>query len=536
MERRKFIKSTAILSAPLLFNKIPVMASPNVLSKEMQAMANAAAECGKILVIITMGGGTDGLGTIFPRDKYSQLNNARSNILIPETSILTLNSNVATGLHPTMPELQNLYNNGKMMIVQGVDFPIPNYSHFRSTDMWATGANDGQVLETGWLGRALDISYPNFPQTYPNATMPDPLSVQIGSNVPFSLQGPSLNMGYCVQNPNDLLNVINAVSDPAPNSDYGAELTFLRLMKDQSNAYRSSLQNAYNVPQPISATYPNDNGLADQLKVVARLINGGLKTPVYIVNHPEGFDTHENQVEASNKEEGRLATNLRILSKAIGAFQQDLALMGKENKVTTMTFSEFGRRIKSNNSMGTDHGTAAPVMFFGAGLNTGPSAIAGTAHPVSGMIGTSPLIPQNATVDDDVPMQFDFRQVYSSILQDWLCMTEAQSTAVLGAQYAKLPIFRTSTTLSSIKFEQSFMSVYPNPVIGNQVNVRFGNFVNDTIAVSIYSLQGAKVFEDKFVVNSETLTFSLNNTLSAGTYILETIMNGQRHTHKLLFM
>ena len=108
MERRKFIKSTAILSAPLLFNKIPVIAAPNLQTKELQHIANAASECGKIIVIIQMNGGADGLGTIFPRDKYSQLNNSRANILINENSILPLNNNSTTGLHPTMPELQNL--------------------------------------------------------------------------------------------------------------------------------------------------------------------------------------------------------------------------------------------------------------------------------------------------------------------------------------------------------------------------------------------------------------------------------------------
>ena len=534
MERRKFIQSTVILSAPLLLNRIPVIAAPHKLTKELSAVANAAAVCEKILVIVQMNGGCDGLGTILPKDKYSQLSNARSNILIPESSILSLNNNATTGLHPSMPELQNLYNNGKMMIVQGVSFSDPNYSHFRSSDIWATGANANQVIETGWLGRALDLSYPNFPQTYPNASMPDPLSVQIGSNLPFSLQGPSINMGYCVQNPDDLLNVINATTDPVPNSDYGAELTFLRLMKDQSNAYRTSLQNAYNVPQAIAATYPNDNWLADQLKVVARLINGGLKTPVYIVNHPGGFDTHENQVSGSDKREGRLSDNLKILSKAIGAFQQDLAVMGKANKVATMTVSEFGRRIISNDSLGTDHGRGAPVMFFGTELNTSMSAIAGTAHPISGMIGVSPSIPEIANVYDEVQMQFDFRQVYSSILQDWLCMSEAQSTSVLGAAYAKLPIFKTTTPLETTKFEQNFMSIYPNPIQNNQINIKFRATFNDLVTISVYSILGAKVFENKFKVCGDTLTFSINSALSAGTYILETISEGQKHTHKLL--
>ncbi|HEX8575887.1 MAG TPA: DUF1501 domain-containing protein [Flavobacterium sp.] len=535
MQRRKFLKSTAIVSAPLFFNKIPVMAAENLQTENLQIMANAASECGKILVIIQLSGGCDGLSLVAPRDKWAELTAARSNILINENQVLRLDNNDTTGLHPATPEFQNLYNEGKMMIVQGVSYPNPSYSHFRAIDIWFSGVDSNQISPTGWIGRALNSIYPDYPAAYPNPTMRDPLAVQIGSGLSFSLQGPSVNMGYSSTNPDDLLNVINATSDPAPDSDYGAELTFLRLMKDQSNAYRSVLQNAYNTPVSAPVTYP-DNSLAEQLKIVARLINGGLKTPVYIVNHPRGFDTHGNQVSDSDKTKGELPRNLAILSEAVSAFQNDLRNMGKEDKVTGMTHSEFGRRVVSNDSRGTDHGTAAPVLFFGAALNTSPSAVAGTAHPIPGMIGTSPDLPANATVDDEVPMQFDYRQVYSSIMQDWLCMSEAQATAALGRPYAKLPIFA-STQLSTPKFDNSsFLTIYPNPVSNNQINIKFATYLNDNIAVAVYNIQGVKVFDSKFVVNGSTLNFSINNRLSSGTYILEVITNGARHTEKLLIL
>jgi uncharacterized protein (DUF1501 family) len=531
MERRKFLKSTAILSAPLLLNKFPVLASSNLESSSLHSLAQAAAGCGKILVIIQMNGGNDGLNTVFPRDKWSQLSNARSNILMNETSVLPLANNPTTGFHPAMTELKNLYDDGKMMIVQNVSYPNPSYSHFRATDIWFTGSDSNVSLNTGWMGRALDKKFPNFPIGYPNTDMPDPLAIQIGSTLPFSLQGPKINMAYSVPNPNDLLNVINATSDPSPNSDYGLELTFLRLMKDQSNTYRAAIQAAYNVAQPQAATYPTNNYLADQLKIVAKLINGGLQTPIYVVNHPGGFDTHENQVLSSDRTQGRQAKNLGVLSKAISAFQQDLTLMGKQDKVTGMTFSEFGRRIKSNDSEGTDHGTCAPVMFFGAALNTG-SSVANTAHPVSGMIGTSANLPTNATVDDEIPMQFDFRQIYASIMQDWLCMTPEQSTAVLGNTFAKLPIFRTSTVLGNKKDLQEFMMIYPNPVTRNEVNIRFKDIIKTSVNINIYSIQGAKVFNDSFFVNGDILTFNIN--FSSGTYILELEYNKERFIQKLI--
>lgn len=426
MKRRDFIKNTTAASAPLILNGLPLFASPSTGSSLFDALAQSSQSCGKVLVIIQQNGGNDGLNTIIPLDKYQNLVNARSNILVPQASVLPLNGTTTTGMNPGMTELKNLYDNGKMAIVQAVSYPNPSFSHFRATDIWFSGSASNQYLDTGWLGRELDTTYPFFPggngstqPVYPNAQMPDPLAIQIGSTLPFSLQGPGVNMGYNVSDPNALVQIISGTTDPAPNNDYGHELTFLRLMKDQSNVYRLGIQAAYNAQATLSTQYPaTGNTLANQLKIVARLIGGGLATPVYIVNHPYSHDTHSAQVNA-DLVTGTQATNLSILSKAIGAFQNDIELMGKSNKVTGMTYSEFGRRIKSNDSIGTDHGTAAPVFFFGARVQ-------------GGIMGTSPAIPLNASVNDQVPMQHDFRQLYATVMQDWLCLTLRESNAVLG--------------------------------------------------------------------------------------------------------
>ncbi len=536
MERRKFLKTTALLSAPLLFNKIPIMASSQIESSNLQLMATAAAECGKILVIIQMNGGNDGLNTVFPLDQWSKLSNARSNILMNESQVLKLNTNNSTGLHPAMSEMQKMYNNGQMMIVQGVSYPNPSYSHFRSTDIWFTASDSDKSLQTGWLGRALDKKFPGFPLDYPNPDMPDPLAIQIGSTLPFSLQGPTINLAYSVPKPEDLLDVINATTDPAPNTDYGNELTFLRLMKDQSNVYRDVIKKAYDVPKPLSANYPTENKLAAQLKIVAGLINGGLKTPIYIVNHPKTHDTHEDQVLDINRSEGKQAVNLSILSQAIGAFQEDLKIIGKSDKVAGMTFSEFGRRIKSNGSLGTDHGAAAPVMFFGDNLNVEASNIAGSVHPVSGMIGKSPLLPENATVQDQVPLQFDFRQIYSTIMQDWLCMTEEQATTVLGTKFDKLPIFKskTSNIIEADENDDSIFVVYPNPVIDNQINIQFTRLSSGRVEAVISNIQGVKIFENEFQIENNQISFKTNNYLASGTYILRLKFNNNIYFKKLI--
>jgi uncharacterized protein (DUF1501 family) len=536
MKRRNFIKTSALVATtPLLFKGIPVMASSELDSLTLEKMALSAINCGKILVIIQQNGGNDGLNTVFPLDQWSNLFNARSNILMNQSSVLSLNNNSFTGLHPAMTEMKDLYNNGKMMIVQGVSYPNPNYSHFRATDIWFTASGSNQNIDSGWLGRALDLKYPNYPTAYPSTDMPDPLAIQIGSTLPFSLQGPNMNMGYSAPDPSALLNVINGITDPAPNSDYGHELTFLRLMKDQSNVYRNVIQTAYNLPLNSGVTYPSSNKLADQLKIVAKLINGGLQTPVYIVNHPNTHDTHENQVDSTDKTQGSQAINLTLLSQAIGAFQQELAYMGKEDKVTGMTFSEFGRRIKSNSSMGTDHGAGAPVLFFGGALNTSPNQVANTAYPIPGMIGNSPTLPTNASVNDQVPMQFDYRQLYTTVMQDWLCMSESEATQVLGGNYVKLPIFD-STLLSSINFEEKNnleILLYPNPSSDGTINLQFPELVKSNLQFTVYSINGNLIENSIAYVEENKISLQYPKLVS-GTYILSIDWNSQKIYKKFI--
>ena len=200
-------------------------------------------------------------------------------------------------------------------------------------------------------------------------------------------------------------------------------------MKDQSNAYTTRISAAYSAQQTISTMYPaSGNTLADQLKIVARLIGGGLATPVYVVNHPNSFDTHVGQVDSTNHELGFHADILSKLSVAIAAFQNDISLMGKADKVTGMTFSEFGRRVISNTSFGTDHGSGAPVIFFGAGV-------------LGGVTGTSPVLPATSTSSTQVPMQYDFRQLYATVMQKWLCLSPQESQTVLNGTYTTVPIF-----------------------------------------------------------------------------------------------
>ena len=455
MKRRKFLKTAApVVTLPALINGFSFKAFAG--SPIMNALVNSTIT-DHVLVLIQLNGGNDGLNTVIPLDQYSQLAVARPNILIPDTAVLPLSGSTVTGLHPAMTGMQQIYNNGRLNIIQGVGYPSQNYSHFRSTDIWLTASDANQVLSTGWLGRYLNYEYPNFPTGYPNTTMPDPLAIQIGSTVSLAMQGPATSMGMAISDPTSFYNLINGIQDPAPNTPAGKELTYIRQVAQQSTAYAGVIQAAAaNITQQ-SPSYPaaGTNSLADQLQIVARLIAGGLKTKIYMVNL-SGFDNHSSQVDPTDTTTGTHADLLSKLSVAVSAFMDDLAYLGIEDRVVGMTFSEFGRRIMSNASDGTDHGAAAPMFVFGKAVQ-------------SGIVGTNPVIPANVTVNDNVAMQYDFRSVYASILQDWLCVPAADLNTIMLQNFQVLPIIQSSACSGIGVHElnaaagEKLISNYPNP-------------------------------------------------------------------------
>ena len=428
MKRRDFLRNTIPMAfLPSLINGISVRALAATPSLHA---ANRDLGTDRVLVLIQLNGGNDGLNTVIPLEYYDAYHAARTNIAIPEDKVLQLEGFEATGLNPAMPEMQQLFNAGKLSIIQGVGYPQPNFSHFRATDIWLTGADAGQVLPTGWAGRYLDYEYPHWPHDYPNAQMPDPLAIQVGSLVSPALQGPALTMGMAISNPNSFYDLINDRMAPASNTRAGEQIAYIREMSVKTDQYAGVIKKAAQKVTKQSDKYPapGKNPLADQLKIVARLVAGGLKTKVYLVSIG-GFDTHARQTETADTTTGNHAKLLAKLSEAIGAFQDDLSLLQTGNRVVGMTFSEFGRRIRSNASGGTDHGAAAPVFVFGEGVQ-------------SGIIGKNPVLPATATVNDNVAMQYDFRAIYATLLENWFHTDPAAADTVLLKGYPSLPLIQ----------------------------------------------------------------------------------------------
>lgn len=431
MKRRDFLLNSVPAAAllPELIDGYSVKAF-NANSQLVQALMRGNTLTDHVLVIIQLSGGNDGMNMVIPVADYSNYFNARSNIAIPQARVLGISGVSGTGLHPSMTGLQSLFSEGKAKLVQAVGYPQPNFSHFRATDIWMSASNSNQEVYSGWAGRYLNYEFPNFPTGYPNPDAPDPLAIQIGSTTTLTTQGPTVNMGMSITNPTTFYNLISGVTDPVPNTPAGKELSFIRTVNQQTQKYATVIRTAAtNVP--VQGTYPSNNSLADQLKIVARLVKGGLKTRVYMVSFG-GFDTHSVQAQADTTT-GAHATLLQRVSDAIKAFQDDLRGLGVEERVIGMTYSEFGRRIKSNSSTGTDHGAAAPLFLFGSSIEPG-------------MLGVNPTIPVNASVNDNVPMQYDFRSIYSTILEKWFCLDRSVVDSLfppgINAQLQSLPLIK----------------------------------------------------------------------------------------------
>ena len=414
MKRRDFLYTSAATSLPIMLNGMGISVLPK---SSMFKAVNGDSD--RVLVLVQLNGGNDGLNTIIPLDQYSKLADVRSNILIPENSVLSLADNV--GMHPVMGGLKSLYDDAKLNIIQSVGYPNQNRSHFRSSDIWFSGSAADEFVTTGWLGRYFENRFPNYPADYPNDDCPDPFAITIGSLISETCQATGSNYSLALNGADSL----SELNEPEPgeiplDTCYGFELHFVRQSIAQTNAYSDTILNAANNANNM-ATYPETN-LAQQLKIVAQLIAGGLQTSVYVVSLG-GFDTHATQVEEGDPTIGEHAVLLETLSDAIAAFQQDLQMLSLEERVVGMTFSEFGRRVQQNASRGTDHGTANNVFLFGGSLRK------------KGIINSAPDLSQ--LDKGDLIHQVDFRTIYADLLENWLSV---DAKTILGSDFKSMGV------------------------------------------------------------------------------------------------
>jgi uncharacterized protein (DUF1501 family) len=499
MERRKFIKNTTLasLTIPFLFKNFSYSAVTEPLFSIKRGVED------KVLVLIRLNGGNDGLNSVVPMDFYSNLVKQRANIIIPENKLIQVSPKNA--FHPAMSGMSNLFQQGKLSVVQNVGYPDQNRSHFRSTDIWTSGSID-PATTTGWLGRKLDNENPGFPDGYPNDVMKDPFAISMGYEVSATCQGLLGNFSHTVNNPNDAVNV--SISSAANDGTYyGGHMEFLSTMIAQTNKYGTRVLDAANKGNNLSTKYDPKNNLATQLKYVAQMISGGLQTSIYVLNLA-GFDNHDSQVITSDVTTGTHANLLKTLSDAIEAFQDDLNLLGLEKRVAGMTFSEFGRQIASNASFGTDHGDAAPLFLFGSCLE-------------ASIYGDNPVISDQVIDQAGVPMQVDFRDVYASILRDWFEVptTEIQTMFAHEVKYHKI-IGGCTLQIDELSDNGLKSLMYPNPV-NNSSTLRIAT-KHEFVKVAVCSMMGQEqmvVFEGTMSAEVHQVPIDLSE-LNAGNYLL----------------
>lgn len=395
---------------------------PTMLMQASQAIAaekTVAARTNKsdkILVVIEMAGGNDGLNTVAPLSDplYAKL---RPTIGVKPSEAVKIDNGLA--LHPRMGALGKLYEKGQLAVVTGVGYPNPNRSHFQSMDIWQSGDPTLNARErSGWLARYFDEDGHFAGNPLAGVSLGGSLPLALWSqNSPTSVIGNAKDFGFTARgNAREqqlaTLKTLYDQSGMEGGTVAAGASDFIRNVGDgiysSSDALKTALK-SYDGKAGKVAAYPVNNGLANDLQTVAKLITGGLETRVYYLTMG-GFDTHANQA-------GQHAYLLNQLADAVAAFNADLELQGRGNDVVVMTFSEFGRRAQENGGAGTDHG-AASVMFV-----TGAS-VQGGVH------GDYPKL--DDLEGGDLKYHTDFRSVYSTVLGNWL---QVSPTRVLGGEF-----------------------------------------------------------------------------------------------------
>jgi uncharacterized protein (DUF1501 family) len=540
MKRRNFIRNVAYGSAAgLTLGGVPL----NLLAAN-SALARMAAEStnDKVLVFIQLHGGNDGLNTLIPISQYDEYYNLRPNIAIRHTGTRsylevdnTVDENARVGLHPEMLAFKEMYDQDKVAIIQNVGYPDMNLSHFRGRDVVFMGGDESEnnQYNSGWMGRYLDNIYPGYPDSYPSDTMKDPIGIELSGTLSLAFHRENgIPIGLNIGSPEQFYQLISSVGvDPPitfPGSHAGDELRYIMEFEKKSNQYAGRLKEVYDAGSNSSVDYPEvypyaspirANNLSSQLKLIARLLKGGAKTKIFLCRIG-GFDTHGEQVDENDPSLGLHAALLHNLSGAVKAFYDDLNQLGIDERVLSLTFTEFGRRAKSNDSYGTDHGTATPVFVFGTQLN-------------SGIYGVNPGLKPEDMNNYNLIYNIDYRQIYTSIIQDWF---EGDNQALIDTGFSdwvnsKLPIVAsTGTSTYTPGRNSTSLKLYPNPVkdlLHIQYQLEFRGAVNlqvlDSAGRTVLSLKQ----EGLFGPNTVSLDVS---PLKEGIYHLHMIHKGKR-TH-----
>jgi uncharacterized protein (DUF1501 family) len=496
--RRDFLSLgvKALAVAPLLLGRTPLTAyATHPMLRMLQGL-----ETDRILVLIQLNGGNDGLNTVIPLtdDLYYQ---RRPSLGIRAANAFRIDTD--TAFNRGMSGLEAFWNEGKMAVLRNVGYPNQNLSHFRSTDIWKTGTDANVVDDTGWMGRTLHGLHPDYVENIPEK----PLAVQIGGTQSLMFQGPDGAMAMTIRNTEIFERLAQSgeayPTDGLPDTAYGRELAWVRRVANQSYTFAGAVKQAASAAAN-QAAYPTGQ-IGESLAIAARLIKGRLGSRIYMVSMT-GYDTHANQL-------ARHEDLLRQMSNSVVAFYADLAQAGMGGQVVAATFSEFGRRVNENGSAGTDHGSAAPLFLFGEGVK-------------GGFHGAAPRLNQ---LDSAGNLRFDtdYRQVYATLMRDWLGVPDPLTRSVFGRELASLSLIDDPATTSidptdrpvGFLLEQNA----PNPFNPTTV-IRFtvsGDHGGTPLRLTVYDVLGREVAvlaDGVMPAGPHSVTFDASR-LPSGVYV-----------------
>lgn len=510
--RRSFLKALGLVGGGTM-----MIGGTNLTASRPTTLASAISnsDSDRVLVLIRLKGGNDGLNTIVPVYDYDRYANLRPSLRHLESNLYNLNADFAIPNY--MSELQSLWGDGAMKVVHGVGYDNSSLSHFVGSDIWASTDIQNNI-SSGWMGRYFEEIYPDYLVNPPSI----PAAIQIGSIGNLIFQGDDSNYAFSVSNPNELQDIAEngTLHDMTnlPDCVYGDQLRFLRGTTNSTFQYSETIHEAYsNSNNGVNYT---DNKLADQLAIVARMIKGNLGTKVYMVTLG-GFDTHANQLVEHQ-------ALLSDLSSSIKLFFDDLGLTGHDSNVLAMTFSEFGRRPYENGSAGTDHGTAAPLLLFGPALDD------------HGFIGTHPSLTDFNSNGNMIP-GLDFRQIYASVMQEWLCIPSNIVSEVLLDQNLSsvdLGISCNSLSLDDVQINQVKHYVYHQ---NNEAILQINSKYTQQTKVKIFNILGQEIGEvmnDMLSAGNHSINLrnALKKRLHPGQYIYRIAAGGSNFSKSFVVL
>ncbi|HRG69064.1 MAG: DUF1501 domain-containing protein [Saprospiraceae bacterium] len=530
--RRQFLMTGGIAGlGTMLLSGIPV--NP-LLSNAFAAPLAASGD--SILVLLKLFGGNDGLNMVFPHSDNSgkaEYINLRPGLShkygtdYNDNTVLTGFGGSDFALPATMQSLMPLWQSGKMNIIHNVGYPNQDYSHFSSIDNWSSAADNvyDKRYNSGYMGRFLEQDFPSFSETPP--TVPPALRIGYSADLVFKSAN---NQQYelVFNDPNEFYRLAQYgklyPTDGLSDCPQGQEIEFLRQLTNNSLRYSQSVTQAYNstlnkVAYPANTT----SRLAEQLKIVARLIKGKLGTRIFMV-YMDGFDTHADQ-------KAYHANLLGHIANSVSAFFADLQADNFDKNVCLMSFSEFGRTIRENGSAGTDHGNMSPMMLFGDAVKGGF-----TGNPMN--LNDATLKAGDTRVYFENQSSIDFRSMYASVMEQYLCLDSELVNYTLGKPYTRLNLFDNPCDGKSYgsNFNTLLLGHNPNEQNNKIIEVKFSQLQSNEVKLQIKSINGktlAVLYEGFTTKGSYTIPLDpVKYKIPPGEYIYQLDSAGKTLTRR----